>query len=252
MNGQFRPILFLCLWAVAFVLVAIALASPSVLTTLGLTTLLGGVSDWPLVWFALFWATVGSAVVIGVLCSLRTVFGFGKDLPFTDLAIILLPPSVGLWVSLKRAFFASESADFLAIIEPILISLVVPLMLFGMGVFLLLPFPALRRTCRASRSPVLLFFLIASLAGAIGWAMLLWFFALAGLWKTGIIWALVSIATVLGLVFLFRVRRRLQGGPPSRPSDTFPHPPAGEAALVLHRGPLVRCLSARLVATRRF
>lgn len=189
-------------------LLAIAVASPNVLANLGLTTLFGGVGDWGLVWRGLISASAGTALLAGLLLLLRRFMGWGRILSPFEFTLVLFPTFTGLWVSIKRALFASNGADFLAVAEPFLVSLLFPLMLFGMGALLLRPFPALTRIRRTSNKPFLLTFLVANLAGSVGWAILLWVLALAGLWKAGILWALVSVMSLVGVFVLFRSLRR--------------------------------------------
>jgi len=118
--------------------------------------------------------------------------------------------------------FSFDGADLIAIAEPIVVSLLVPVLLTAAGSLLLRPFPAWLRAAASVRSPFSFYVLATNLAGAAGLSIALYLLALAGTFNAGAIGGLCLAVGLAGcpsvVLDLKRLARNAAGQDPEKPA----------------------------------
>jgi hypothetical protein len=201
--GERVPFLLLVLWTVLFILLSAVFVSPQVWAVLGVTSLLEGTTDWESVWQAILRLSVIVFTLGAGLLAVRHFLFPGIGFSKFEYLLWSWAPAVGVWIFVKRCVWGAQ-ADWVAVIEPLLITWVLPLGLVGLGRAIGASLGGLHISQELVGSRQSFYPIICSLLGATSAAFLLFLLSLVGLWNVWTLWAPVLIASAFGCRWICR------------------------------------------------
>ncbi len=216
------------------------------LTILGLTPLLPLNIRSAYLWLSILAVGGFSLAVFGILYGIRRILPSLRNLPLCDVLLAGWLPGVGLVLTLWRMVFAYGDADWLARLEPVLVSVGTVLALTGAGAVIQRligfhspppqPSPARGEGDDHANTPSIRgegdessntpydwgegdnlggYLIRTNLLGAVGLSVLLYLLALVGLWYPGVLWLMVALAIIVGVPLVWRDLGRLEQAPDS-------------------------------------
>lgn len=227
MTRQPRLPILLAIWISGFLLVA-WIVRVDCGSVLGLTGLLVPGNRW-LATLATLFCLLLACISYLWLAQKVVRMVFGRDiLEIPEVAMLGVIPFSGILLSLLRLCLGGESTDWIAVLEPTLLGVGVPLFLLGWGILFAIPLRLGDRPTPGDGGATRL--IILNLIGSIGISTALFLLALAGLFSPYLLLLVWLMGAVVGGFVLFGTGRCSLFCPiEGFPRDSEHEPPATKA-----------------------